>query len=153
DNKAAGFDEPTMLPTSEAERAKWQSANKAWWEATPMRYDWRNSVPFEVGSREYYREIDRRFLASTRQFLPWRTKPFDQLIPFAELPNLDVLEIGVGQGTHAQLIAPEAKSFTGIDLTQAAQSATSNRLQLFDIRARILQMDAEAMEFPDSSFD
>jgi ubiquinone/menaquinone biosynthesis C-methylase UbiE len=152
-NKAEGFDNPIKLPGSDAERERWQSANKAWWEAMPMRYDWRESVPFEVGTREYYREIDRRFLASARQFLPWRSKPFDQLIPYSELSRLDVLEIGVGQGTHAQLIAAHAKSFTGIDLSGAAQKATSKRLETLGMPGRILQMDAEALDFPDSTFD
>jgi len=90
-NKAEGFDNPIKLPGSEDERTKWQSANKAWWEATPMRYDWRDPVPFEDGTREYYQEIDRRFLASARQYLPWKKKPFDQIIPYADLPNMDVL--------------------------------------------------------------
>lgn len=152
-NKAAGFDNPTKLPSSEAERAKWQEANKVWWEATPMRYDWRETVPFEAGTREYYQEVDRRFLLSARQYLPWRTKPFDQIIPYADLPRMDVLEIGVGLGTHAQLIAPQAKTFTGIDLTEAAQKATSKRLEIFGIAGKIMEMDAESMSFPASSFD
>ena len=152
-NKAEGFDNPTQLPTTDAERAQWQLANKAWWEATPMRYDWRKTVPFEPGTREYYLEIDRRFLASAREYMVWKSKPFDQLIPYSELPRLDVLEIGVGQGTHAQLIAAHAKSFTGIDLTEAAQQSTTKRLEIFGLPGRILQMDAEAMDFPDASFD
>jgi ubiquinone/menaquinone biosynthesis C-methylase UbiE len=152
-NKAAGFDNPIQLPTTNVERAQWQLANKVWWEATPMRYDWRNSVPFEPGTREYYEEIDRRFLASAREYMIWKSKPFDQLIPYSELPRFDVLEIGVGQGTHAQLIAAHAKSFTGIDLTEAAQRSTTNRLELFGLSGRVLQMDAEDMEFADASFD
>lgn len=152
-NKAEGFDNPIKLPTSDAERTNWQAANREWWEATPMRYDWREAVQFEPGTREYYQEIDRRFLASARQYMPWRIKPFEQIIPYAELPHMDVLEIGVGQGTHAQLIASTAKSFTGIDLTAAARAATSKRLDAFGIAGSILQMDAEAMSFPDASFD
>lgn len=153
ENKADGFDNPTRLPASEEERARWQKANKAWWEATPMRYDWRNDVGHEFGSREYYAEIDRRFLASADEYLPHRGRPFDQLIPYEELPSLDVLEIGVGHGTHAQLLAQTAKSFTGIDLTEAAQASTARRFELMCLSGRIMQMDAEAMSFPNASFD
>lgn len=152
-NKAKDFDAPTKLPSDDAERAEWQAANKAWWETTPMRYDWRQLIPHEKGTREYYREIDRRFVDSSRDFLPWRDRPFDRLIPYADLPNMDVLEIGVGQGTHAEMIAPHSRSFTGIDLTQAAITSTSQRFTLFGIEGRVLQMDAEAMSFPDASFD
>jgi ubiquinone/menaquinone biosynthesis C-methylase UbiE len=152
-NKVEGFDSPTKLPVDEAERAKWQSANKAWWERSPMRYDWRQTVGHEGYTREYFVEIDRRFIASSKPFLPWRAKPFDQLIPYADLPGMDVLEIGVGQGTHAQLMAPHCRSFTGIDLTQAASQATAKRFELFGIAGKIMQMDAESMNFAAASFD
>ena len=152
-NKAAGFSMPIGLPSNEDERVQWQAANKSWWESTPMRYDWRDEVPFEAGTREYYEEIDRRFIASSRDYLPWKTRPFDPLIPYADLANFDVLEIGVGQGTHAQLIAPHCRSFTGIDLTVAATTATAKRFAVFGLAGNILQMDAEAMGFDDASFD
>lgn len=152
-NKAAEFSMPIGLPSDEAERVQWQAANKSWWETTPMRYDWRDEIPFDVGTREYYEEIDRRFIASSRDYLPWKTRPFDPLIPYADLANFDVLEIGVGQGTHAQLITPHCRSFTGIDLTEAATTATAKRFTVFGLAGNILQMDAEAMGFDDASFD
>jgi SAM-dependent methyltransferase len=152
-NKAEGFESPTMLPKDDVERAAWQKANKAWWEATPMRYDWREAVALEPYSRAYFEEVDRRFLASVTPYLPWRERPFEQLIPYADLPSMDVLEIGVGHGTHAQLMAPHCRSFTGIDLTEAASAAVGRRFQLFGLNGRIMQMDAEDMSFPDASFD
>ncbi len=152
-NKVEGFDHPTQLPRDEAQQRQWQSANRAWWESTPMRYDWREAIAAAPGTEAYFREIDQRFLASVRKFLPWSQTPFEQLLPFGELHSQDVLEIGVGQGTHAQLIAARARTFTGIDLTTAASQMTARRLALFGIAGRIEQMDAEAMEFADGSFD
>src|SRR5262245_61139013 len=104
DNKAPGFDEPTQLPRDDAQRIQWQHVNKAWWEATPMRYDWRDEIRQPFGTKEYFEEIDRRFLTSAQKYLPSKKLPFDALIPFNELSDKDVLEIGVGHGTHAQLI-------------------------------------------------
>jgi ubiquinone/menaquinone biosynthesis C-methylase UbiE len=152
-NKAPGFSAPTQLPDDPELARQWQEANKAWWEATPMRYDWREGVDLEPGSAEYFREIDERFFSSVRRFMPWRERPFDNLIDFDGLRDKDVLEIGVGMGSHAQLIAPHAKSYTGIDLTEAASSTTRQRLALFGIDADIRQMDAEQMAFEDASFD
>ena len=152
-NKAAGFEDPVQLPNSGDIARKWQDANKSWWEKTPMRYDWRESIASQMGTIAYYEEVDRRFFNAVKHYLPWKQIPFESLIPYRDLPNFDVLEIGVGQGTHAHLIARHAKSFTGIDLTEAAQASTSKRFELMSLKGRILRMDAEAMSFPDNSFD
>jgi ubiquinone/menaquinone biosynthesis C-methylase UbiE len=152
-NKAAGFDSPTQMPRDDAQRREWQAANRAWWESTPMRYDWRDDIAAQPGTESYFAEIDRNFLSSVRKYMPWRNLPFDAVIPFDDLRAKDVLEIGVGQGTHAQLLAPRCKSFTGIDLTSHAVDMTSRRLKLFGISGNVLQMDAEAMNSADNSFD
>jgi len=150
----AGFDSPTALPKTAEEAKAWQDANRAWWEKNPMRYDFFQKLETEQEfSREMWLEIDRRFLALSDEYLYNRKLPFDQLIPYDELPKLDVLEVGVGNGTHAALLAPHAKSFTGIDLTDYATRSTSARFEKFGLPGRILQMDAEKMEFPDASFD
>src|SRR5262249_49165695 len=146
-NKATGFNEPTQLPHNEMQRSQWQIANKAWWESTPMRYDWREPLTEIPGSEGYFREIDRRFLASVYKYMPWKNVPFEHLIPFDQLHDKDVLEIGVGHGTHAQLIAPYCRSFTGIDLTAHAVEMTSKRFKLFKLPGKVLEMDAEEMSF------
>ncbi|HUC62885.1 MAG TPA: class I SAM-dependent methyltransferase [Alphaproteobacteria bacterium] len=151
--KAPGFERPTQVPRDAEEHRRWQDANRAWWEATPMRYDWDAALGAEADSTAYFEEIDRRFFGSARHFLPWRARPFDFVIPFDELGDKDVLEVGVGQGTHAQLIARHCRSFTGIDLTRAAVSTAARRFQLFGVPARVAQMDAERMGFRDASFD
>ena len=144
-NKAIGFDAPTQAPSNASQHRRWESS--------PMRYDWRAAITEKAGSKAYFTEIDRRFLSSAAKYAPWRDLPFDAIIPFESLREKDVLEIGVGQGTHAQLLAPRCKSFTGIDLTTQAAANTARRLELFDLPGRVLQMDAEAMAFADHSFD
>ena len=152
-DKAVGFDEPTRLPRDEAQRRDWQAANRQWWEARPMRYDWREDIAAAPGTPEYFREVDRRFLSSARSYMPWQTVPFDQIIPFEKLRDRDVLEIGVGQGTHAQLLAARCRSFVGIDLTTYATRMTRRRFQLMKVPGTIVQMDAERMALADASFD
>ncbi len=151
--KAVGFDQPIQHPRDEEEHHRWQIANRVWWESAPMRYDWRDRLHETAGSTAYFAEIDRRFLAAARQFMPWRSLPFDEVISFAELGDKDVLEIGVGHGTHAQLLAPRCRSFVGIDLTTTATAMTAKRLAAFGISGSVLQMDAERMAFRDGSFD
>jgi ubiquinone/menaquinone biosynthesis C-methylase UbiE len=154
DSIPAGFDKPTQLPRTEVEAARWQEANRVWWENNPMRYDWRETLRSEEFTPAFYREIDERFFASTRTFLPWRHVPFEQLIPYDSLGDKSVLEIGVGNGTHAQLLATHAKSFVGIDLTDYAVRSTSARMDAVGIdNAEIRQMDAEELAFSSESFD
>jgi SAM-dependent methyltransferase len=150
---AQGFTSPTALPESTAQAKVWQELNRSWWEQHPMRYDWGDPIPAPEFSAEFYRNIDRRFLSDAKTYMPWRERPFDALINFAALKNQDVLEIGVGNGTHAQLLAGAARSFTGIDLTEYAVKSTTVRLRLAGLPARILRMDAEQLQFPDGSFD
>jgi SAM-dependent methyltransferase len=118
-----------------------------------MRYDWRESISEEPGTKAYFAEVDRRFFAAARGCLRWHKVPFDSVIPFDQLRDKDVLEIGVGQGTHAHLLSLRCKSYTGIDLTSYASKMTTQRLRLLGLPGKILQMDAEEMEFPDASFD
>ena len=99
-----------------------------------MRYDWNHTLGGAEFSREFYQEIDRRFFFDASRYMPPRERPFDALIPFDKLPHWDVLEIGVGNGSHAQLIAPKARTYTGIDLTQYASSSTRRRFKIFDVK-------------------
>ena len=118
-----------------------------------MRYDWRSPVKAEQFSCEFYEEIDRRFFGDADRYTPARKRPFDQIIPFDILPDLDVLEIGVGNGSHAQLLAPHCGSYTGIDLTRYAVTSTSRRFEMFGLKGAIRRMDAESMGLDDCSFD
>jgi ubiquinone/menaquinone biosynthesis C-methylase UbiE len=153
-NKEQSFSSSIARPASEEQRMQWQAKNRHWWSQTPMRYDWREAIPYPRYSAEYFKEIDDRFFSSVKAYMPWKKFPFEQEIPYVRLPTLDVLEIGVGQGSHASLIAPHSRSFTGIDLTEPAVAATRIRMEQLELRnTKILQMDAEEMSFDDSSFD
>ena len=148
----SGYGSPTSLP-DDKQRAEWQRENRVWWEANPMRYDWKQSVGHPEFSREFYQEIDRRFFDDAARYMPPRERPFDTLVPFDRLPNWDVLEIGVGNGSHAQLLAPHCRSYTGIDLTEYAAISTRRRFNQFRVPGRVVRMDAEQMAFGDERFD
>jgi ubiquinone/menaquinone biosynthesis C-methylase UbiE len=148
-----GFSQPTALPVTADQQQGWQHANRDWWESHPMRYDWKDGIPYEEFSKEFYIEIDKRFFDAVELYAPCNKIPFDWLIDFAALQTKDVLEAGVGNGSHAQLLATHAKSFNGIDLTEYAVKSTSERMRVFGLSANVQQMDAEQMLFPDNTFD
>jgi len=118
-----GFSQPTALPANPDEQQKWQNANRTWWENHPMRYDWKDGIQYQEFSKEFFIEIDRRFFGAVELYAPCEKIPFDWLIDFDSLKAKDVLEIGVGNGSHAQLLAEHVKSFTGIDLTHTRSRA------------------------------
>jgi 2-polyprenyl-3-methyl-5-hydroxy-6-metoxy-1,4-benzoquinol methylase len=148
-----GFSNPIALPSDEAQHQAWQQQNREWWQKNSMRYDWKAPIPYPEFSSEFYDEIDRRFFSSVERYAPWKAIPFDSFIDFDALKSKDVLEIGCGNGSHAQLLASHAKSYTGIDLTEYAVKSTSTRLALRGLKATVQQMDAEQMQFADNSFD
>jgi len=118
-----------------------------------MRYDWGNPVVAEEDSREFFEEIDKRFFTAAGNFIPSKAMPFDSIIDFSGLGRKSVLEVGVGCGSHAHLLAPYAHSFVGIDLTDYAVRRSAARMREFGLRGNIVRMDAESMAFPDGSFD
>lgn len=153
DKIPSGFSTPTALPRTAEERRQWQDANRRWWESHPMRYDFSEPIKEREFSPEFYRTIDTRFFNDLKSFMPWKEIPFDSVITYASLHGKRVLEIGVGNGTHAQLLADHAQSFVGIDLTEYAVKSTRERFRLIGLGGEIVRMDAEKMEFADSSFD
>ena len=68
-----------------AERPEWQKANRSWWEQSPMRYDWRESIGATPQSREFFEEIDKRFFTDSRVYMPYQRLPFEALIDFDNL--------------------------------------------------------------------
>ena len=70
------------------------------------------------------------------------------------LPGTDVLEMGVGTGLALPSYAPE-KRITGIDLSAEMMAVARRRIiaQGLTNVAGLHEMDAEATEFPDASFD
>ncbi len=153
DKVPKSFTAPELLPRDPEEAKQWQEANRSFWETSAMRYDWKQRVPHEEFSPAFFKEIDARFFANARDYLPWKALPFDTLIDFDSLKQKAVLEIGTGMGSHAQLLASHAHSYTGIDITSYAVKATTERFKVFGLQGDILQMDAEEMDFPPDHFD
>ena len=147
------FDKPSVLPNSDPQRELWQNLNRNWWESNPMRYDFTEKIQYREHSAEFYKEIDQRFFASVIQFMPWTKKPFDNLVDFENLRNKHVLEIGVGNGSHAQLLSSSTDFYTGIDLTQYAVDSSRKRFEINGLKGKIMRMDAEKLAFEDNSFD
>jgi SAM-dependent methyltransferase len=130
-----------------------QSDVRRWWSENPMTYDWRGEIAHEPGSPEYLAEVERRFLAEAWFAQDPGEPPFSGLIPFERLAGKDVLEIGVGTGVHARLLAQAGANVSAVDLTPTAVELTRKRLELHGLTADVREADAERLPFADASFD
>lgn len=106
-----------------------------------MTYDWSRAAatPETVA---WYDEQDQRSEMAHRHFATDRV-PFDRLIPYPDLAGKEVLEIGVGAGLHAELMARAGARLTGIDLTSSAVDLTTTRFRLKELEGTFQQWDAE----------
>jgi 2-polyprenyl-3-methyl-5-hydroxy-6-metoxy-1,4-benzoquinol methylase len=129
-----------------------QQGNKQWWTDHTMSYDWHNEIGAAKFSAEWYDAIDQRFVESARLYGTDHS-PFDRIIPFDRLAGADVLEIGCGMGLHTELMARAGARVTALDLSPTSVESTTRRLALKGLPGRVQEGDAEALPFPDKSFD
>ena len=67
-------------------------------------------------------------------------------------PGTRVLEVGVGTGLNLSLY-PKTCQVTGIDFSQPMLDRAEERVAREGLDARLFQMDAADLRFPDNSFD
>jgi len=130
-----------------------QANNVNWWEENPMTYDWEGTLKVAQGSREWYDEIDRRFLSCSYFAKGPQGEPFGRFMKPEYLKGKDVLEVGCGMGTHASMLSRAGARLTAIDLTERAIAVTRRRFEVFGLQGNIRRADAEQMPFADRSFD
>jgi 2-polyprenyl-3-methyl-5-hydroxy-6-metoxy-1,4-benzoquinol methylase len=129
-----------------------QLNNQRWWTTHTMSYDWNDRLTQVQYSKEWFDEIDKRFVNGARLFAHG-SQLFDRIIPFSELAGKRVLEIGCGMGLHTELMVRAGANVVAIDLSSTSVAATRARAELKGLRCDVRQMDAVSMDFPDSSFD
>jgi SAM-dependent methyltransferase len=84
----------------------------------------------------------------------YRLEPY--IVPFADFDGStgrDVLEIGLGLGADHERFARAGANLHGVDLTPRAVEITRRRLAMQGLASDLRVGDAEALPFPDGSFD
>ncbi len=132
-----------------------QQQVREWWNRNPMSYDVDDPIPYEPGSQEYFREIDRRIFHPRYMRLTADAKgrTFGRYVEFDALEGKDVLEVGCGSGIAAQMLADAGANLTAVDLTPWAVATTQSRLDAFGLDGTVLEADGEELPFSDASFD
>jgi 2-polyprenyl-3-methyl-5-hydroxy-6-metoxy-1,4-benzoquinol methylase len=128
-----------------------QRGNRSWWSENPMTYDWRGNITLPRGTRDWFDEIDRRFVNASRPYLTSQ-RPFDRIMP-DDLHGRQVLEIGCGMGLHSLELARRGAKVHAVDLTDAAVEATRARMKEFGMDAEVRRADAESLPYGNQTFD
>lgn len=96
--------------------------------------------------RAYFAEIERARYAEQEPMLPG-------FASFSTGRGKRVLEMGLGTGTDFMQWVRNGAIAVGRDLTQASVDMVQERLGLEGLTADVARGDAEALEFPDNTFD
>ena len=113
--------------------------NKAYWTGRASGYSEVNQAELETDQRKKWSDCLQAEI--TRQF------------PGITADQLRVLEVGTGPGFFAILLCELGYDVTAIDLTPAMlKEAKKNAGRLAD-SIRFMEMNAEALDFEDASFD
>jgi ubiquinone/menaquinone biosynthesis C-methylase UbiE len=115
---------------------------RAFWQANPCGTKFADAEP---GTKRFYELVEEHRYAK-EWHIPLAAN-------FEGARGLKILEIGCGLGTDGARFAQAGAHYTGVDLTLAATELAQRRFALFGLPGEFQQADAEALEFPDESFD
>jgi ubiquinone/menaquinone biosynthesis C-methylase UbiE len=124
------------------ENAQLKERVRAFWQENPCGTKFADAPP---GSRRFFELVEEH-----RYQKEWHVP---DAAGFANAKGLRVLEIGCGLGTDGAQFAKAGASYTGVDLTDAAIELAQKRFELFQLPGTFRTADAEALDFPNDSFD
>jgi len=132
-----------------------------WWHKNPFsfgvgapKHDQVGTIPFEYINITHFETIERRFRKHSNGAAQDRDSPvLSTLIDYEWPRGKKALEIAIGSGFAVVEMVKQGVAITGIDLTDFAVDWTKKNLSLRGMHAEVLKMDAQAMTFPDNTFD
>lgn len=98
-----------------------------------------------VGSPQWFSDL-AAYRDEKLDYLP-------RVVDFSGFTGKALLEVGCGIGLDLARFARGGAVVTGIDLSPRAAALARAHLAQQGLQGRVLEMDAEAMAFPDASFD
>jgi SAM-dependent methyltransferase len=149
--------------TGDAPQGDLKQAIRQWWANAPMTYgedhghaEYRRSdgtiERVELGSRRFFELADEVF-HRWNEPLHTSTAKFGHIFDFERYRGRSVLEIGCGMGCMASHWARAGAFVTAVDLNPVAVAQTRRRFEVYGLTGDVREADAEALPFPDESFD
>ena len=103
-----------------------------------------------------YLDIKDSSPSSLKRFDDWYFAYYPYLfthIPFLQMKDRDVLEVGLGYGTVSQRIAESGARYQGLDIAAGPVAMVSDRLRQTHLPGTARQGSILAAPYPDESFD
>jgi SAM-dependent methyltransferase len=137
-----------------------KDASKNWWSCHSQDYVDPGEVdhlgvPEDISDRELITLLDKfdRNFARDGYFAQRRGESlFSGLLP-KDLAGKKVLEVGCGLGAHTEEMCKLGAIVTSIDIAPMSVAITKRRLGLKNLKAKVIEGDAENLPFPNSHFD
>ncbi len=131
---------------------------QSWWNENPFTYNGSYGVGKVVEIKDmdiaFFDLMERKYKKHSNGSTQNAEEPvFSKFVPYESLRGKRVLDIATGTGFSTVAFAKAGAEVTGIDLTNFAVQSTKKNFEVRNLQATILQMDAQALEFPDNSFD
>ncbi len=132
-----------------------KSIIKDHWDQNPMNYnDEIHKFSINDLTQDYFSQVDSIFYKRAFFAQDSGMPLFSKIIDYSSLKEKNVLVIGCGLGSITERLVHSGANVTGIDLSITAVKATRRRLSMTGKNNwKIMQMDAEKMEFQDETFD
>lgn len=143
----AQISNPFLATREEAQRqAKSdQDRNRLWWEMKPMTY-----APWEADNRT---PVTREDFEAMEEYLLGKSPFLREEFAPADLAGKRALDLGSGSGVLSCYTARYGANVTAVDITDQGTRLTTRNAALRDIPIEVVRADAEAMPFPEASFD
>lgn len=128
-----------------------------WWSDHPFTYadgmhEWYDSA--ELGkSLAFFEKVENRLRRHATSYQKPGAPLLSNFIDYAALKGKRVLDIATGTGVIAVEFARQEAEVVAVDLTQTAVKMATRNFAVRGLKGEVLKMDAQALEFPDNSFD
>lgn len=132
---------------------------KEWWNKNPFSYGLsKKSGSYkdvgDISDAELDINFFDRYMAKMRKNADGQIDPLmHKFIDYNFIKGKKVLDIAIGFGWSVIEMAKNGALVTGIDIAPRAVELTKKHLQLRNLAAEVMVMDAQELQFPDESFD